>query len=90
MAAVDARGRPLAESAAGAHIDLCAPGVAGPVRGTSFAAPLVARALAERVDALQPETAEQAFADLPQLVQPAARGRDARCGLGVLRAVVSG
>lgn len=89
VAAVDTRGKPLAESAAGAHIDLCAPGMAGNVRGTSYAAPLVARVLAQRLDTLQAGTARDAAARLPQLVVATGRGRNARCGLGVLRTVAA-
>lgn len=92
---VDARARVLAEAGSGEHISFAAPGAdmlaAAPggqfvsVRGTSFAAPLVAGLLAR-------ELAGQADAEpgllLQQLAAAAqdrgAKGRDRRYGLGVV------
>jgi subtilisin family serine protease len=90
VAAVDAKRRPLPESASGAHIDFCAPGVVDAVRGergTSFAAPLVAHALARRYPVTTLSTAYAARAisllerDAIDIGKP---GRDTRCGAGLI------
>jgi subtilisin family serine protease len=94
---VDARERVLAEAGSGEHISFAAPGAdmlaAAPegrfatVRGTSFAAPLVAGMLATGL-------AGRADADREQLLQRlaataedrGAKGRDRRYGLGLVGA----
>jgi len=89
VGAVDARGRVLPESASGKQVAFCAPGVVGSgrdmLRGTSFAAPIVARKAAQLLDAPQPGAAAQA---LQSLIGEAhaldAKGRDPRCGYGLL------
>lgn len=83
VGALDARRRPLPESAAGAHLDFCADGVASrDARGTSFAAPIVAHALARRV---AEAGAAQALRLLERdAVDVAAPGRDPRCGIGAI------
>lgn len=92
---VDARDRPLPESARGKHIDFAAPGTgfdaAEPgggwvaVRGSSFAAPLVARLAALEVDGPAPGLAEYVTARLAaQAVDAGTRGRDDRYGYGLL------
>jgi len=88
VAAVDAKRRPLPESAAGAHIDVCAPGVIDATRdgrGTSFAAPLVARRVAGYWTAPAPGRADAALQRVERdLVDNGRPGRDPRCGAGVL------
>ncbi len=88
VAAVDAKRRPLPESAAGAHIDVCAPGVIDATRdgrGTSFAAPLVARRVAEYWAAPAPGRADDALQRLERdIVDNGKPGRDPRCGAGVV------
>jgi subtilisin family serine protease len=83
VGALDARRRPLPESAAGPHLDFCADGVASrDARGTSFAAPIIAHALAIHVAATD---ATQALRMLERdAVDVAAPGRDPRCGLGAI------
>jgi subtilisin family serine protease len=71
---VDPQGRVLPEAGHGAHVDFAAPGsqmaAAGPagglvaVRGTSFAAPIVAGELALRLTAPDPARARAAIDDL--------------------------
>lgn len=91
VGAVDARRRPLPESAVGAHLDFCADGVAArDARGTSFAAPVVAHALARLVAesrAAMPTSigASQALRTLERLaVDVASPGRDPHCGAGAV------
>ena len=88
VAAVDAKRRPLPESAAGAHIDICAPGVIDATRdgrGTSFAAPLVARRVAGYWTAPAPGLADDALQRLERdIVDNGKPGRDPRCGSGVM------
>ncbi len=89
VGALDARRRPLPESASGAHLDFCADGiVARDARGTSFAAPIVANAIArDLVDVATPSPARaaQALRRLERIaVDVAAPGRDARCGTGAI------
>lgn len=91
IGALDARRRPLPESAAGAHLDFCADGVASrDARGTSFAAPIVAHALARRVAELRgaapsPADAARILRALERdAVDVASPGRDARCGFGAV------
>lgn len=91
VGAIDARRRPLPESASGMHLDFCADGVAArDARGTSFAAPIVAHALARHVaesSAVMPTTsgAAQALRMLERLaIDVASPGRDPRCGAGAV------
>lgn len=91
VGAVDARQRPLPESASGTHLDFCADGVAArDARGTSFAAPIVAHTLARHVaesSVSMPTTngASQALRMLERLaVDVASPGRDPRCGVGAV------
>lgn len=94
VAALDARGRPLPESGRGAQVDFAASGLfawtpreGAPMqwRGTSFAAPRVARRAALAVPAPMPEAAAAAMAALAAQAREAGpAGRDPRYGLGVL------
>jgi hypothetical protein len=93
VAAVDARMRALPESASGPQIAFCAIGVldapasakGAPLRGTSYAAPVVARLFAERLALPSPDGARRAFAALvAQSRDLGARGRDDRYGHGLL------
>ena len=85
VGAVDARGRVLPESAAGRQVAFCALGVVGSgrdmLRGSSFAAPIVARKAAEVVEVPQPGAAAQA---LQSLIGDARALDGARCGHGLL------
>ncbi len=97
VTAVDGRARALAEAAGGAHISFAAPGAemlaAAPggqyatVRGTSFAAPLVAGLFAR---ALSRDGGLDAAALIQQLVATAEdrgkKGRDRRYGYGLVGA----
>lgn len=86
VSGVDAKLRVLPESGSGPHVDYSAPGVVDRgTRGTSFAAPLVARAAATMVR--QPAPDAQAVAR--RLLSAQARdlgrpGRDPRYGDGVI------
>ena len=95
VTALGLRDNLLPEAGSGAHVDFAAPGAglfaAAPgmqwwaVRGTSFAAPLVARFAAEAGDQpvpLLPATVEQRLARVAR--DAGARGRDRRYGFGVL------
>lgn len=84
VAAVDARGALLPESASGAHIDACANGVVDArarTRGTSFAAPIVAHRLAGLWSVPAPGRSAEALALLARTARPA---RSSRCGLGIV------
>lgn len=82
---VDGRNRPLPEAGKAAHLDFAAPGAdmdaaradggRGPVRGTSFAAPLVAGRLARAGSLTALEREAQDLGD---------KGRDARFGNGLI------
>lgn len=85
----------LPEAAQGPQVSLCAPGsdlaVARPGggyvigRGTSFAAPIVAGLLAERIARRDPQAAADALAQLARdAVDLGAPGRDAVYGLGLV------
>jgi hypothetical protein len=84
VTAVDARDRVLPEAGRAAHIDYAAPGAemsaAGPsggltaVRGTSFAAPIVAGRLAMLLREPNPTAAPSALAALDREARPAVRG----------------
>jgi len=89
VGAVDARGRVLPESPSGKQVAFCAPGVVGSgrdgLRGTSFAAPIVARHADRLLDAPRPGAAAQVLQGLIGEAHPSGfAGRDARCGHGVL------
>jgi subtilisin family serine protease len=92
VTAVDARGRVLPEAGRAIHVDFAAQGAdlaaAGPaafrsVRGTSFAAPIVAGLLARRLPYPDIARAHQALTALAQEAQDLGpRGRDATYGAG--------
>jgi subtilisin family serine protease len=92
VTAVDRRGKVLPEAARGPQVMFAAPGsdmvsaVPGEppyrrVRGTSFAAPVVAALLADRLARPDPEQARQALADLVAL---AGGARNPELGYGVV------
>ncbi|WP_300540525.1 S8 family serine peptidase [Maricaulis sp.] len=89
------RGRILPEAGRGDHVDFAAPGAFpraarasggyGPVRGTSYAAPLVAAMLASRLDRPDPAAARRALDSLRAEARDAGRrGRDNTYGHGVV------
>lgn len=92
---VDARQRVLVEACRGKHVDFAAPGANmsaaaiespfGLVRGTSFAAPIVAGLLARQVSAIDKEQADAAIAALvAQAIDLGARGADKVYGNGLV------
>ena len=86
---VDARDRVLPESGSGEQVDFCASGVLGSgrnaLRGTSFAAPIVARKAAQLLDAPREEAAAQVQQQLAGEARDLGRpGRDPRYGYGLL------
>jgi subtilisin family serine protease len=99
VTAVDAKHRVLVEAGRGQQVDFAAPGLdqnaAGtapdsyaPVRGTSFAAPLVAGLLARRIPAPDAERRQSALDELAQTAQDlGARGRDDVYGAGLVGAL---
>lgn len=101
VTAVNARGRVLVEAARGPQVDFAAPGADmdaaspggknAPVRGTSFAAPIVAALLAQRVSAPGPASAQRAVNELSRSAQDlGAAGRDDVYGAGLVgRAAVA-
>ena len=92
VSGVDGRGRPLLEAGRASHVEFCAPGAdmaapAGPsgfaaVRGTSFAAPLVAGLLARELDRPDPAKARTAVEALARRAAPAGPA----CGRGIVAA----
>lgn len=92
VSAVDGRGRPLLEAGRALHVDFCAPGAdmaapAGPsgfaaVRGTSFAAPIVAGLLARELREPDPAGARDAITALGRRSRPAGSA----CGRGIIGA----
>ena len=95
VTAVDARDRLLPEAVRGDAVDFAAPGsdlwAARPghghtkVRGTSFAAPLVARLAAGEIDAPAPGATERVVRRLAEQARDLGpRGRDRRFGHGLL------
>jgi subtilisin family serine protease len=97
VTAVNGRGRVLPESGRGPQVDFAAPGAdmaaAGPgqgyvhVRGSSFAAPLVAGLLAQRLQRPDPSGAEAALTGVTRTATDAgARGPDPVYGRGVVAA----
>lgn len=101
VTAVNARGRVLVEAARGPQVDFAAPGAdmeaaspggrSAPVRGTSFAAPVVAALLAQRLATPGADSARRAIADLSRGAQDlGAHGRDDVYGAGLVgRATVA-
>lgn len=92
---VDAKERVLLEACRGKHVDFAAPGADmsaagiesafGLVRGTSFAAPIVAGLLAQRLDRIDKQQADAAIAALvAQAVDLGARGPDKVYGNGLV------
>lgn len=84
---VDARDRVLVEAGRGAQVDFAAVGVQGRARGTSYAAPIVAARLAQRLPTPGPSAAQAAInamrGDARDL---GARGRDDVYGYGLISA----
>jgi subtilisin family serine protease len=92
VSGVDAKLRALPEAASGPQVDFVASGLDGEgrhaLRGTSFAAPIVARLAASRVQAPSPGADAQMQAALAaQARDLGAPGRDPRYGDGLLGAV---
>lgn len=94
VTAVDARGRALPEAARGPQVDFAAPGAdmaaaaargfVG-VRGTSFAAPIVAAELSQRLLSPDPRSAAEAVAALARAAKDAGSpGPDRTYGHGVI------
>lgn len=96
VTATDARRRLLAEAGRGAHVMFAAPGADlaaaasrdpryVPVRGTSFAAPIVAGLLAARLDAPDPVASRAAIAALAaEAIDLGVPGRDSGYGFGLV------
>jgi hypothetical protein len=95
VTAVDARRRVLLEACRGRQVKLSAPGADmsaanatqgfALVRGTSFAAPIVAGLLAEEIRAPDPETARRAVSDLEgRAIDLGAPGLDPVYGFGLV------
>lgn len=89
VSAVDRHDRLLPESGAGPQVAFCALGVVGEgddaMRGTSFAAPIVARRAAQLLAAPQTGAAARVEAALARQAQDlGAPGRDPRYGFGLL------
>ena len=88
VAAVDERLRVLPESGSGPHVDFAAVGVVGErrgLRGTSFAAPVVARVAATIAREPQPDAASRVQLALASRAKDLGRpGRDTRYGEGVV------
>jgi subtilisin family serine protease len=88
---VDARGRVLVEAGRGAHVDFASPGIleieGRRLRGTSYAAPVVAGLLAVRISAPSADGAERALQALRAEARDlGARGRDDVYGYGLVGA----
>jgi hypothetical protein len=95
VSAVDPRGRLLPEAGRPGHIDFVAlglvtpagPGQAKPMRGTSFAAPVVAARLAELMERPDPRGAERAVDSLARAARDLGpKGKDPRYGHGWVQA----
>jgi hypothetical protein len=89
VSGVDARDRVLPESGSGDQVDFCASGVVGSgrnaLRGTSFAAPIVARKAVQLLDAPRVGAAAQVQQQLAGEARDLGRpGRDPRYGDGLL------
>lgn len=84
---VDARDRVLIEAGRGVQVDFAALGVDGPVRGTSYAAPIVAARLASRISAPGAPAAQSALTALRGEARDlGASGRDDVYGYGLISA----
>lgn len=84
---VDARERVLIEAGRGAQVDFAALGVQGRVRGTSYAAPLVAARLAANLGAPNVSSAQSAISAVRNEARDiGARGRDDVFGYGLISA----
>ncbi|HUH31456.1 MAG TPA: S8 family serine peptidase, partial [Rhodanobacter sp.] len=89
VSAVDAHDRVLPESGSGPQVAFCALGLVGTgrgaLRGTSFAAPIVARRAAQLLDAPHADASAQIEQRLATEARDLGRpGRDSRCGYGLL------
>jgi hypothetical protein len=94
VSAVDQRGMPLPEASRVRKVDFAAPGIAqvrdaagraAQVRGTSYASPVVARALADRVTAPDPDRASAAITALAAAAwRPAGAPRGTSVGRGIV------
>ncbi|EIL99362.1 S8 family serine peptidase [Rhodanobacter thiooxydans] len=89
VSGVDAHDRVLPEAGSGDQVDFCASGVAGngrnALRGTSFAAPIVARKAAHLLGAPEADAAAQTQQQLAgEARHLGASNRDPRCGYGLL------
>lgn len=86
VSGVDAKLRVLPESASGPQVDFSASGVVDTkLRGTSFAAPLVARVAAQAVSAPSPDALATALRTLAQHARDlGSPGRDPRYGEGLV------
>lgn len=89
VSGVDAHDRILPESGSGDQVAFCASGVLGrgrqAMRGTSFAAPIVARRAAQLLDAPHADAAAQVLQRLASQARDlGAPGRDPRYGYGLL------
>jgi subtilisin family serine protease len=95
VTAVDAQRRVLLEAGRGSQVEFAAPGADGAaarcpqgyasVRGTSFAAPLVAGLLATRLQQPDPQQARDAIASLArEAIHLGAEGRNSSYGLGLV------
>lgn len=101
VTAVDGRRKVLPEAGRGDFVDFAAPGadmtaaappdVQAPVRGTSFAAPIVAGLLAREIDGPEPSAADEAVRALAaRAVDLGARGPDPVYGRGLVGAPPAG
>lgn len=82
---VDARDRVLIEAGRGPHVDFAALGVQGRVRGTSYAAPIVAARLAAALPSPSVASAQSVIAAMrDQARDLGARGRDDIYGYGLI------
>lgn len=89
VSGVDAHDRVLPEAGSGEQVDFCASGVVGTgrnaLRGTSFAAPIVARRAAHLLSAPRADAAAQTQQQLASEARRlGASKRDPRCGYGLL------
>lgn len=84
---VDTRDRVLIEAGRGAHVDFAALGLHDRLRGTSYAAPIVAARLALAIEAPAPARAQSAINALRDRARDlGARGRDDVYGYGLIEA----
>lgn len=84
---VDARDRVLIEAGRGAQVDFAALGVQGRVRGTSYAAPLIAARIAANLSTPSASEAQNAISAMRNDARDlGARGRDDVYGYGLISA----